>query len=170
MTDLKIRPTDSWVETDYTLVAPHGLPALGALGRWAHRAPGDYWDFLGQPQARIVPDAMPLLPLLSVMISWQAQSDQWFGGEERPTLVTMQRALNLLTLNEFSGPLPVVRPTSAGGVQFEWSDGPNEFEIEMLSDGRVVTMIDDGAQIFTDETEDLRSEAIRRVLKIVQSH
>lgn len=168
LTDLQTAPTEYWAASDYRTIEPDPGPTVGAFVRWARRDPGDPWDDQGVARARVATSALPLVPLVSAMMAWRTKSDDWFGGEDRPALFTMQRALHLLTLHQFTGPLPVVRPTASGGVQFEWMVSDTEVEIETLPSGQVVLMIDDGDEIFSDETHDLGSDSVRRLLDIVR--
>lgn len=169
VTDLQVAPSEYWVARDYRILEPDAGPTFGVFVRWAHRGPGDLWDDRGEARARVSTSAASLVPLVSTMMSWRTNPDVWFGGkDDRPALSTMQRALHLLTLHEFAGPLPVVRPTATGGVQFEWLVADTEVEIETLPSGQVILMIDDGDDILTDETDDLTSETVRRLLDFVR--
>ena len=168
MTDPQIRPSESWAAGEYVFVEENRAPLAGSFVRWAHRAPGDRWDSLGAARVTVPSSAVRLVPLLSVMLSWEMKPDNWFGGEARPSFLTMQSALDLLTINHFTGPLPYVRPTTSGGVQFEWTTGEAELEIEALPDGRVVIMIDNGEEIVTDEVDDPRNSQIKHLLELAQ--
>jgi len=68
-------------------------------------------------------------------------------GARAPSQQTVRDGIALLTLFVDLGvPQPHVSPTTIGGIQFEWDVRGLELELELLPDGRMLAIFEDGAQ------------------------
>ncbi len=162
--------TDSWVAQEYIPVAaPVEGERKASVVQWGYSGPSERWDYMGRPKATVSRQAKHLIPILEVMMSWATKPDHWFGEVRRPMRRTMQRAVDLLAANHFIAPLPMVRPTAGGGVQFEWGDDDHSIEIEVLENGTVVLMEQNGDELHTDETGDLLAPAVQSLLERIQA-
>lgn len=83
--------------------------------------------------------------LISKVSAYRSLPHNWNSyGSPAPTSIAVAKALHFIgsALNDSHIP-PRVTPVSGGGIQFEWSRGGREIEIEILPDGTTELLVAD---------------------------
>lgn len=77
--------------------------------------------------------------------SYRSLPQNWNSyGSPPPSAMARQKAiLFITTLLDEKQPRPRVTPVSGGGIQFEWSFGDRQVEIEFLHDGTIEYLLAD---------------------------
>lgn len=77
--------------------------------------------------------------------SYRSLPQNWNSyGSPPPSAIARQKAILFITaLLDEKQPRPRVTPVSGGGIQFEWSYGEREVEIEFLHDGTIEYVLTD---------------------------
>lgn len=83
--------------------------------------------------------------LVEKISSYRSLPQNWNSyGSPPPSAIARQKAIRfIIALLDEKQPRPRVTPVSGGGIQFEWSYGEREIEIEFLHDGTVEYLLTD---------------------------
>ena len=83
--------------------------------------------------------------LVEKISSYRSLPQNWNSyGSPPPSPTAIQKAIwFVISLLDEKQPRPRVTPVSGGGVQFEWSFGERQIEIEFLRDGRIEHLLAD---------------------------
>lgn len=74
--------------------------------------------------------------LLGKISGFRSLQQNWNSyGSPPPSESAIRHAISFVALMEDQDPRPRVLPVSGGGIQFEWSRGERELELEFLPDG-----------------------------------
>jgi hypothetical protein len=76
--------------------------------------------------------------LLGKILGFRSLRQDWNSyGSSPPSESAIRQAVRFVALMENQDPRPRVLPVSGGGIQFEWSCGTRELEVEVLENGNV---------------------------------